>query len=505
MLFAASLAIRIPFRSHFAYHWDSAQFSLAIEHYDVSLGLPHLPGYFLYVMFGRIVNLLVGDPHASLVWMSVLAGAALAGLGYLLAAALFGRDCGLAAGCLLAASPLCWFQSEVALTTIVDSALVVATVLICWKAIGSGGGWPWVIAMAVMLTLVAGVRQQTTPVLCPVWVYTFWKFPRPRWRKFVVGLLVAGLLCTAWFIPMVHMSGGLGMYLRLYPERVRKDAPLTPLGGGPENLINSAAMIVGSCWVGLLGAGLLAGAESLLWLTRKDGKWATLVNRGEELRFLAMWIVPMVVFGLVYTIIPGYTLCYFPGIAILAAWATCRLVTRIDHAFPQQRPYGLVTVIAGISLINSAVFLLPARETTWLRANLPLTAAEIRRHDRQLGQWFQAIRERFRPDEVMICHDNQAFFYGFRLFQYHLPEYENWLLTTDTALRPPFNQKLWRARNHQVEFMDRFEPRGHTTLILVVSPGGNVDEFAPVLDVRKAKKWEIPDSAPLYTLTVGAE
>src|SRR5271170_8067041 len=101
VLFAASLAIRVPFRSHFAYHWDSAQFALAIEHYDVSLGLPHLPGFFLYVMFGRIVNLLVGDPHASLVWMSVLAGATLAGLGYLLATALFGRDCGLATGCLL--------------------------------------------------------------------------------------------------------------------------------------------------------------------------------------------------------------------------------------------------------------------------------------------------------------------------------------------------------------------------------------------------------------------
>jgi hypothetical protein len=86
-----------------------------------------------------------------------------------------------------------------------------------------------------------------------------------------------------------------------------------------------------------------------------------------------------------------------------------------------------------------------------------------------------------------------------------LPEYENWLLTVDRALRPPFNQKLWCARNHQVEFADRFEARRHKTLVLVVPPGGTVDEFAPMLDVHNAKKWEIPHSAPLFTLTATAE
>ncbi|MGA2604779.1 MAG: glycosyltransferase family 39 protein [Verrucomicrobiia bacterium] len=506
ILFAVSLAIRVPFRSHFAYHWDSAQFALAIEHYDVSLSLPHEPGFFLFVMLGRVVNLLVGDPHTSLVWMNMLAGAGLVALGYLLGAALFGRDCGWVTGAILATSPLCWFQSEVVFSTLLDATLVTGTVLVCWRAIRRGGTWTWVFAAGAIVAVQAGVRQPTTPSLCPIWLYTFWKFPRPRWRKFAVGVLVAGMLCAAWFIPMVHMSGGLGMYLRLYPERMRKDAPLSALGGGPEHLIRSAAMIVGSCCVGLLGAGLLAGSEFISWATRKDRNRAALANRGEELWFLAMWIVPMVIFGLgVYTVMPGYILCYFPAVAILAAWAISRLVARFDHVSPRPRHGGLMTVIASISLINGAVFLLPPGETTFLRGNLSLTAAEIRNHDRQLGQWVQAIRERFRPDEVVICHYHQLFYYGFRQFEYHLPEYENWLLTVDRALRPPFNQKLWCARNHQVEFADRFEARRHKTLVLVVPPGGTVDEFAPMLDVHNAKKWEIPHSAPLFTLTATAE
>ena len=47
VLCAVSVALRIPFRSQFAYHWDSAQFALAINEYDMRLSQPHAPGYFL--------------------------------------------------------------------------------------------------------------------------------------------------------------------------------------------------------------------------------------------------------------------------------------------------------------------------------------------------------------------------------------------------------------------------------------------------------------------------
>jgi hypothetical protein len=507
VLFALSLAIRLPFRSHVAYHWDSAQFALAIEHYDVSLSLPHRPGYFLFIMLGRIVNIFFGDPHTSLMALNMVSGAALVALGYLLGAALFGRDCGWVTGSILATSPLCWFQSEVVFSTLLDSVLVTATVLVCWRAIRRGGGWAWVIGMGTMLALEAGVRLQTTPMLCPVWLYTFWKIPSPRWRKFAVGVLMSGVLCAAWFIPMVHSSGGLGVYLRLYPERVRMDAPLTPFGGGGLGVVvRNLAFVVACCWVGLLVAGVLALAEVLSWLIGEGDKRAAIAGRRGELQLLAWWIVPMIVFGVVViTVMPGYVLCYFPGLAILVALALTRLVGRIDRVLGGRRPYALVMCTTAITLFNCAVFLLPPQKTKWLRANLPQTATDIREHDQQLGRWFQAIRERFRPDEAMICHDHQLYYYGFRQFEYHLPGYENWLLTVDRALRPPFNQKLWCARNHQVEFMDRFEVRGHKTLVLVVPPGGTVDEFAPVLDVRNAKVWQIPGSAPLYTLTVRSE
>ncbi len=72
-LLIVTLALRVPFRSQILFHWDSAEFAIAVMDYDVRLSQPHAPGYFLYVMLGRLVNPAVGDPHACLFWLSVAA------------------------------------------------------------------------------------------------------------------------------------------------------------------------------------------------------------------------------------------------------------------------------------------------------------------------------------------------------------------------------------------------------------------------------------------------
>ncbi len=42
-----ALLLRIPFMSRFLYHWDSVNYALSLERYDVRLHQPHPPGYFL--------------------------------------------------------------------------------------------------------------------------------------------------------------------------------------------------------------------------------------------------------------------------------------------------------------------------------------------------------------------------------------------------------------------------------------------------------------------------
>ena len=93
---------------------------------------------------------------------------------------MFGRACGWGTGLILLTSPLTWFHSEIALTTIVDSALVVSYVFVCWRAIHSKVTWFQTIMLAVLLAAVGGVRQHSAPLLIPLWMYVFCGFAQPR-------------------------------------------------------------------------------------------------------------------------------------------------------------------------------------------------------------------------------------------------------------------------------------------------------------------------------------
>src|SRR4030042_6644172 len=71
-LFFITVFTRVPFGSRLLYHWDSIQFALALKKYDITLHQPHPPGYFLYVMLGRLLNLLINDANTVFVSISLI-------------------------------------------------------------------------------------------------------------------------------------------------------------------------------------------------------------------------------------------------------------------------------------------------------------------------------------------------------------------------------------------------------------------------------------------------
>ncbi len=454
IFFAASLALRVPFRSELAYHWDSAQFALAVENFEMGLGQPHAPGFFLYVMLGRVMNWFVGEPHASLVWLSVIAGAALPAIGYWLGAAMFGRGCGIATGAVLATSPLCWFHSEIALTTIVDGALVCATVLAGWVAIQHGGRWRDVVVLAALLAGVAGNRPQTAPVLLPVWFYFFSQFAPSRGRKLVAGVTLAVLLVSLWFIPMVRTTGGLRMYLELIAAKAQFDSPKTAWGGGLGAVTDSLQVVGASCWMGLL----LATPAAVVGVMKI---WKT-----QAARVVWWWLLPMAAFGVfVYTTMPGYVLNYFPALALLAGAGIGRW---------SEKTWLRLSLISAVAILDVVAF---AARPGWMSAH------QIREQDRALEQCLEVIRATYAPEEVVICHRGQFFFWSFRQFQYHLPEYRSVLLQFDESLPGERGHKFWVGHHRRLQFVESV-PAGRA--LLVVPPGESVAMFGRYFDVSQA-------------------
>ena len=112
----AGVITRIPFTSRFLLHMDSGQFVLALEKFDVTVHQPHPPGYFLYVILGRVIHFFIDDGNAVFVSVSVFFSGLTMVAVYRLGKELFDTKTGAIAALLALTSPNVWFHGEVALT-----------------------------------------------------------------------------------------------------------------------------------------------------------------------------------------------------------------------------------------------------------------------------------------------------------------------------------------------------------------------------------------------------
>lgn len=479
-IMVGALALRIPFRSQMAYHWDSALFVLAIQEFDMRLGQPQAPGYFLYVMLGRLVNRFVGDPHTRPVWISVVFGSALPAIVYLLGTAMFGRWAGATAGLLALTSPQVWFHSCVALSYVADSFLVCVLVLVLWRAMKRGGKWSDAVMVGGLLALIGGVREQSALALAPLVAYCFWRFERARATKLSVAALVAVGLGVVWFVPMARTSGGLRTYLEILRLTAAANASGSVHQGVLIAHVQNLANATGFCWNGLvLGAAVLLGALLYRMFRMTDEQkraWSS--QRAPELTVLAIWIIPMMILGtLITTDQPGHVLSYLPGWFVLVGAVVSSLKRRWHRA-------AMIVVISAMNVVAFVAW--PARwDGVFFR--MARTAREIAGHDAQLSRIVATVRRSYSPQEAVICHADEYFLYGIRHIQLYLPEYEQCQLAIDmTTLHPP-GRPLWRMRDGRLEFVDELDLDGKKETVLFVPPGEAVEIFAPYLSPARIR------------------
>jgi hypothetical protein len=488
-LFVVTLALRVPFRSELAYHWDSVQLALGVREYNVVLSQPHAPGYFLYVMLGRLVNLLVGDPHASLVWLSVVFGGVLAALLYLLGVAMVDRRTGIAAGCLGVTSPLLWFHGCVALMYTVDASFACLMVLVCWLAMRGGGTWFAALTIGTLMAVVGGVRQQTAVGLLPLVAYTFWRFHQQRAAKAGVAAMVAALLSTGWFLPMVYMSGGLALFSKVVRMHVDLNAPVTLAGGGWNAFATNLFFVCVYCWNGMLLAAVLVvgGLVYRAFKMSPEHKRLWTQQYRDVLPMLAVWIVPMMLLWTVgVTRQPGHVLSYLPAWLLLAAITVAQL----------RRKWWFAVITLNICAINTLIFTVGPQSLEDKLLIIRRGAREIRDHDQQLTQAIQAIRSQCDPARTAIFHWNEHFLFGIRHFQYYLPEFDQYQLpsfahpqmASDPLAVNAGGRPMMRAHNGRLEFVNGIDWTGKAESLLVVPPGEQVDIFEPYLEISNIRR-----------------
>ena len=401
-LFVFTILSRMPFCSQILYHWDSVNFAYAMREFSVAKEQPQPPGYIVYVWLCRLVDAVAHDAQTTMVSISIVASAlavvALFGLGR----SMFGRWIGVIAALFLATSPLFWFYGEIALPHTLDALLVIVSVW--WLYEVMQGDHRYLYPAIAILAIAGGVRQQTIIFLAPLLLFAL---RRVGWRRFLAAGVLGALICLAWFVPLMVLSGGVSNYMRAtgaFASRFQSTTSVFMGGGwwGVGRNVRKLTMYTLYGWNIALVPGV-AYVASRLWQCKSMHSW-------ERSIYLLLWVGPALTF---YTIVhmgqQGLVFVFLPALLLVSVVGLTRLSVK--------RPYLLITAISVLLVVNVGIFCLIPEYPLGPDTQRLLTRAALVNSDRYYQDRFEAIEEDFAPESTAILAAN------WHHVEYYLPGY----------------------------------------------------------------------------------
>ncbi len=370
---AGTLVLRLLTAATGPTDWDSAQYAAAVGHFDVTHGQPQPPGYWLYVMAGRLIHQLsgLGTIH-SLVLVAALASAAAAGLTTLAGRDLGGPWVGLAAGLIVATCPFAWFSGSIVATYSFDMVGCSLLVILAWRA--RPGSWHGVAAV-VALGLLAGFRQSMVQSFAVLTIIPVVASTR-RWGRLALTVVAGAVAVGVWLVPMsLSQPGGFSAWLRATRIEAQGAAQATSVldhaAAGAANVGTFAAFTTVAL-APLALVALVAGAALGFRRLARGGEGPGArgagpvgpgVRPGEAARWRRPWyqgrtavlgaaiVPPMLLVALVQFAKGGYLLAYLPAAVI----ALLLPVGALNRPRPERdRPPVLALVITSLAVVAVA-------------------------------------------------------------------------------------------------------------------------------------------------------
>jgi len=240
VIFVSVFALYFFTRSAGLDEWDSVQFAMGVQDFDLWRHRPHAPGYPLYIFFGWVGHTLFNwAPEFSLHVVSCLGGALFVTAWFLIVRTQFSAVFAWLIAGTLAITPIAWMTATKVLSDSLAAGLLSAE-LLCALLYQRSGRVRDLILMALVGAAAAGARPQFIAAAIAILFTSLWQ-RRARGRTWLIGIsaLISG--CLVWLIPMWYLQWKLRPALawwQVYPEliykqwRWRLDKPVAYIGAG---------------------------------------------------------------------------------------------------------------------------------------------------------------------------------------------------------------------------------------------------------------------------------
>ena len=456
---------RLPFQPQWLDSFDAVNYALAVDHFDVRFDQPQPPGYYLYILGVRAMNVLTQDPARALFHFSSLASA-LGVIGiYLAGREMFGRRTGLVAALLLSTSTVFWYQSEIASPYTGDLTLSVFVGWLCYRARKTQRTGDLLLA-ALLLGISGAYRPQTLVFLAPLLLYALWG---RSWKLWLLCGAVVAVSAGMLFYPAIVSSGGLKAYLRAVLGMKGTVVTGHQVQYGSRRYLG---YIVTTLKHTFLAIGELAMLLVLVGFIRQLFK-----RQMDVLLFLMLWVLPTwLVFCLLYPGNPGTILVCIPSFFLWAGSSFERPLTM------RWQKIGF-TALGAILVWQTVLFVGLPYKALGERYRTFSNASYIRLVDRYVEDLFALVDEFPADDTIVMVYKN------WRHLQYYRPEYVTYSRPFYTSENPTellyileFYQGQTKARSHIP--VQNLIPPDTRRLLLLEMPQEQLSASAPWLEER---------------------
>ena len=465
VLFVVTVLTRLPFTSQYLYHWDSVNMAFGLYEFNVLEEAPQFPGYIVYIALGQAINTIFADPQTTMVIISIVSSGLAAVALYALGRDIFDHRTGLIAAIFLITSPLVWFYGEIALPHTLDLFGITFAAWLLYRIKQGDTRHLW--WTAVFLALLGGFRQQNLIFLGPLILFSIWAIGV---RRIIIFTIIGAVVSLAWFLPLIHLSGGLDAFMAgssAYSSRFFQSTSLlhgAGLVGLRRNLVSKLIPYTLYAWsLALLPAIIYWGVETAKhWRTRLSNP---------KVWFFLLWVGPALAF---YTFIhmgqQGLVFVFLPVLFLLSAKGLLQIF--------QARPALQIATTAVIAGVGMGIFILGPTLPLGEDGPKLLTYSTLRDHDRRLQQTLLTIRDGFSPETTVILATD------WRFYEYYLPDYA--LAQIDVGEKWEINEGQFANASFDVLSADQLdiEPRERWQIVLLVDnlPGFASSEHIQMLE-----------------------
>jgi len=420
VVFALLLLTRIPAMEQY-FSIDNVNLALSLEHFDPRVHQPQPPGYPLFVLSNKAVNVLFHNPQTTFRITGLVVTALCLPLLLGLGRRIFNDWTGYAAVWLLLLAPPFWYASLEGALRPNLALFSLLTAYCCWRC--WNGEKSFALWGAVALGIGSGFRPDLGGFLFPLWLLSAWMGTRSI-AAVVRGLALMAAIVLVWLGGMAYAVGGLQALYDLNRNYLVGQSQARSWSRQISRLVVwNATAVVGVIWTVPF---FLKARQRISLLSPQSV-------------FLIVWVLPGLLFqALVHVEDPGHTLFSIPAFSLLAAYLLFVATQRMQ----QMREIFLSVALLVSALLFLGFFSLPATaeasgglrsiKNAFLFSTFETSIEELRYQD-NVARLTLAEIERSTPSNrpsIIVASDAgvRDWFLNWRIARYYLPARDIWVV-----------------------------------------------------------------------------